>query len=79
MQLLINDWCPISAPYPRGKDLEVELPDHSVCVAHWASDLSGEEQPPYQGWFTAETGGGRRVCYRQIPRPIAWRLLRVQT
>lgn len=27
---------------------------------HWASDLSGEEQPPFQGWFEANGSSGFR-------------------
>lgn len=35
---------------------------------HWASDLSGEEQPPFQGWFVPNTAGRGFV---QV-QPIAW-------
>lgn len=37
--------------------------------AHWASDLSGEEQPPFEGWFE-ELGSYNR----QIEKPRFWTL-----
>lgn len=41
--------------------------------AHWASDLSGEEQPPFQGWFRPVTGSdGRVLYYAGIAEPIGW-------
>lgn len=51
--------------------VEVETTDGTICAAHWASDLSGEDQSPFQGWFTGE---GRNGPFRQI-HPIHWRLL----
>ncbi len=39
-----------------------------VMVAHWASDLSGEEQPAFRGWFY-NTGYG----YNALPAdPKMW-------
>lgn len=34
--------------------LFVQQPDgnfYGHTVGHWAQDLSGEEQPPFRGWF----------------------------
>ena len=50
--------------------VEVVLPGGaSTCLAHWASDLSGEEQPKFQGWFRRLGDHFRKI----IPPPIAWR------
>ena len=50
--------------------IEVLLPDEkTIVLGHWASDLSGEEQPPFEGWFTKS--GEHRYC--QITDPISWR------
>lgn len=35
---------------------------------HWASDLSGEDQPPFQGWFVPNTPGRGFV---QV-LPVSW-------
>lgn len=41
-----------------------------VKDAHWAQDLSGEEQPPFIGWFIPD-GTGRG--YREVRgEPRAW-------
>lgn len=49
----------------------------AILVAHWAQDLSGEEQPPYRGWFQANVGDGGKVHgYREAPAGfVAWRPL----
>lgn len=52
--------------------VEVETTGGELCEAHWASDLSGEDQPPFRGWFT---GDGRNGPFRQI-HPIHWRPLK---
>jgi len=45
--------------------------DKVEFIAHWAEDLSGEEQPPFRGWFYA-TGYG----FAQLPgTPKRWRPL----
>ncbi len=41
-------------------------PDHFWMVGHWASDLSGEEQPPFQGWFYNNGSAFTPVT------PLAW-------
>ena len=46
-------------------------PDHREVIAHWASDLSGEEQPPYKGWFYDDGHGFSAVT----PEPTHWRAL----
>ena len=51
--------------------VEVELAGGDICQAHWASDLSGEEQPPYRGWFRRNENG---VGFAQV-YPLHWRPL----
>jgi len=48
-----------------------------IIVAHWASDMSGEEQPPFEGWFRHNLGdGGRSYGFSEVPRGwLAWRPL----
>ena len=55
--------------------IEAELQDGNIVTVHWASDLSGEEQPPYEGWFTVFDEEDERAGYRQV-FPIHWRKLR---
>jgi len=58
---------------PKGQTVEVLLKDgKTVTQAHWASDNSGEEQPPFEGWFVKSGISG----YSQIRNPIAWRKIR---
>lgn len=50
--------------------IEVILPDGTVVNAHWACDESGEDQPPFRGWFV-QAG----ASFRQVPSPVFWRPL----
>lgn len=52
--------------------IEVQLPSGETMIAHWACDLSGEEQPPFEGWFTW-VGSDRHGYYTEIPTPDFWR------
>lgn len=44
------------------------FPNKRVVVGHWASDLSGSEQPSFQGWFYDDGYGFREVS----PAPNGW-------
>jgi len=59
-------FCP-EVPCNRWKTVWVlvQLPDGTELEAHWACDLTGEEQPPFRGWFNRQ--------YRQVPQPLLWR------
>jgi len=64
-----NAWKTI-AEAPKAQTVEVLLSDEKTIVeAHWASDLSGEEQPPFEGWFVK----AGEHSYSQIKTPVAWR------
>lgn len=50
--------------------------DGTEIEAHWAQDLSGEEQPPFRGWYVRYPDGGDSR-FRGIPTPLGWRKLPV--
>jgi hypothetical protein len=51
------------------------LDDDTEVEAHWACDLSGEDQPPFRGWFRDERAPYEEYSrYRQIEKKIiGWR------
>lgn len=52
----------------------VRLKNGSEVKAHFACDLSGEEQPPFRGWFK-RVGEGHNAWNMEV-LPVAWRPLR---
>ena len=57
-----------------GKQVTVLMQDGMVHDrAHWASDLSGEEQPAFEGWFIQANEDHPEYGYRGIQQPIGWR------
>lgn len=68
-----SDWEPI-ATAPKGRNIRVRLADGRIYdEAHWASDLSGEEQPPFRGWFAPlKREDGSVSYYHAIQDPIEW-------
>lgn len=52
-----------------GREVQVKLDDGRVMVAHYAVDTSGEDQPPYKGWFRRTETACLEVT------PVAWRPL----
>lgn len=58
---------------PRNcKHVQVILRDGTIHKdAHFASDLSGEDQPPFEGWFIA--CGKPEYGFRGIDDPIGWK------
>ena len=65
---LADSWQPIKTVPHNASWVEVKMRDGTVQRAHWASDLSGEEQPPFEGWFV-----DRKTYMLGIPEPVAWR------
>ncbi|WP_018184673.1 hypothetical protein [Kaistia granuli] len=57
---------PMSEARKHGKEVVVATSNRAglngYLIAHWASDMSGSEQPPFEGWFYW-TGHG----FREIP------------
>jgi hypothetical protein len=63
-----DDWN-FMRTYPIGEEVKVLLADQTIHErAHWASNLSGEEQPPFEGWFVP----CGEHSYREIGTPIRW-------
>ena len=60
-------WQPMNEAPCDGTWVIGKLSDGRVVVMHWAEDLSGEEQPPFRGWF--------KSCgsYMAGVDPVAWR------
>jgi len=65
--LKLEDWRLMKSAPKTATWVQVRLKDGSIIRAHYAEDLSGEEQPPFQGWF--KDGGNQFVEVY----PIAWR------
>ena len=62
---LPDGWGPIATAPKNATWIEVIMSDGTTLEAHWAQDLSGEDQPPFQGWFN------RKLV--QIETPDGWR------
>lgn len=66
-------------PNYQGGWLEVMLWDGTVCLAHYARDLSGEEQPPFEGWFVeVKDSRGKSLYYREV-HPMFYRRIQSLT
>ncbi|MBD3407360.1 MAG: hypothetical protein GF411_14680 [Candidatus Lokiarchaeota archaeon] len=64
-------WIPIRLA-PVGPHLEGITKEGDVIDdMHFAQDLSGEEQPPFSGWFRPMRSG--RGFFEIFPSPVAWR------
>lgn len=58
---------------PKGRTVKVKLSSGKILKAHFAQDLSGEEQPPFQGWFTERSKVHPEYGFIQIDTPVAWK------
>lgn len=73
-----ESWQPMAIAPHDATEVEVLTHDGTTLVAHWACDLSGEDQPAFRGWFRAVNDSlGRFSHYGQILTPKAWRPLGV--
>lgn len=71
IRLFMRDgWQPVTTEQHHGKWLGVMMADGEIVRAHWAQDMSGEEQPPYRGWF--ERFG---TFMREVDAPILWKAI----
>lgn len=81
----IVDWQPWDAAPKDASEILVQAKDKrgylSFHVIHWASDLSGEEQPPFRGWFYKPGENGfaefrltpvrwRRIALDRFPKAV---------
>lgn len=69
-------WYSMEAAPKNCTHIDLLMADKQVIRdAHWASDLSGEEQPPFEGWFVKVS----ESLYRQVDgdhptqQPVGWR------
>jgi hypothetical protein len=66
-----------SAPR-RGEWVTGQLYDGSVVRMHYAQDMSGEVQPPFEGWFERVDVSGGPGYFRQV-RPASWKPITPET
>lgn len=73
-ELDLRDWRAMSSAPKNAKWVEV---DNGVATirAHFAEDLSGEDQPAFSGWFYAVKDEKDRTLYFAAvhPKPKRWR------
>jgi hypothetical protein len=69
------DWQPMKTAPRTTKHVQLLMKDGKVHPeAHFASDLSGEEQPAFEGWFIARIGEtGKFLYFEDVGCPKAWR------
>lgn len=53
--------------------VKVLMRDGTIHEAHFASDLSGEDQPPFEGWFIRASKP--EYGFYGIDDPVAWQKL----
>jgi hypothetical protein len=53
---------------PKNREITGITRNDERIRIHFASDLSGEEQPPFRGWFTAVPATGKVLFYRQLEK-----------
>lgn len=58
---------------PKGRTVRVKLKSGKITEAHFAQDLSGEDQPPFKGWFTLRSAAHPEYGFIQIDDPISWK------
>lgn len=67
------DWRPISTAPLDATLIRVRLTNDKEFTAHFAEDLSGEEQPAFSGWFVS---GGYKGGFKEVEAPPReWRTL----
>lgn len=69
LEFPLLDWREMSSAPRDCTWVEIERRDGVVVKAHFAEDLSGEEQPSFSGWFV-DCGSYFGAVY---PKPKRWR------
>lgn len=64
-----NEWQPMKTAPRNATDVRLKLKNGETVIGHWASDLSGEDQPPFEGWFEKKP---HLNCFTEV-KPFAWR------
>ena len=68
-----STWQPISTAPKNAKSIRVLMKDGTIHEdAHWAQDLSGEDQPPFIGWFIPRSKEHPEFGYVGIEAPKSW-------
>lgn len=77
----MSEWKPMSTAPKEATEIRVRMADGAVIErAHWACDLSGEDQPAFRGWFQPVVGSdGRVLHYAQIGEPVGWSEIKAET
>ena len=65
---------PITTAPKNATSIRVKMKDGTIYEdAHRASNLSGEEQPPFEGWFIpARDEKGKAIYFKPIDEPREW-------
>ena len=67
-------WKTIESAPRDTTEIEVKLRDGKTYFAHYACDLTGEDQPSFHGWFVSVyKNDGSFLFYREISEPVFWR------
>lgn len=65
----VDDWRPVDTAPKDCTHVMVKLKSGTVHEdAHWASDRTGEYQPPFEGWFVPDGKG-----FKEVVGVVAWR------
>jgi hypothetical protein len=83
LELDLRDWRTMESAPKNCTWVEVLLKNNEIVRAHFAQDLSGEDQPAFSGWFKecpSETWSNSEQCFVPQPcfsevSPIRWRPL----
>lgn len=77
LELPLRDWQRMFSAPTDCTWIEIECSDGAIVRAHFAQDLSGEEQPSYSGWFVAVNDAHGKTMYFAgvFPKPKRWRPL----
>jgi hypothetical protein len=70
-ELKLDDWRDMSSAPKDATWVEVKSRNGMTWAAHWAQDLSGEEQPVFSGFFVFDGPTG----YRELSHIEGWRPL----
>lgn len=75
-------WQPVQRDNPPLGNVLVGIPNaepgfrgraYHLGAAHWAQDLSGEEQPPFKGWYRPVLDDkGKTLMFSEIHGKPAW-------
>lgn len=74
----MNWWFfPYGAPR-NATEIEALTDRGETIIIHWACDLSGEEKPPYRGWFMpVRDTNGKLLYFREVYQRVEfWRSIR---